>query len=101
MAPPTAPTSRRGKVSKNATTPIATGDLETCQTSQLCAIFCIKSPELEISAPSIKRRKFRCLRDRKVRRFRRLCMFELTSGCCFLSYATSLEFKTAQREHGT
>src|SRR5688572_11407736 len=100
MAPPTAPTSRRGKVSKNATTPIANGDLETYQTSQLCAIVCMKSPELEISARAISRRKCRGLRERRVRRFRGLGVFQLPSGCCFFSYATSLEFKTPQREHG-
>src|SRR5690349_23829883 len=79
MAPPTAPTKSRGKVSKKAMIPIATGDRETCQTNQLCATFCMKSPELETSAPSKRSRKFRCFRERRVRRFRRLrrrCMLE-------------------------
>src|SRR5262245_1798866 len=76
MAPPTAPTKSRGNVSKKAITPIATGERETCQTNQLCATFCMKSPELETSAPSKRSRKFRCLRERRVRRLRRRCMFE-------------------------
>src|SRR6185312_16860290 len=75
MAPQTAPTKSRGKVSKNAITPIATGERETCHTNQLCATFCMKSPELETSAPSRRSRKFRCLRERRVRRLRRRCMF--------------------------
>src|SRR5580765_7538699 len=84
MAPPTAPTNNRGNVSKKAMTPIATGEFETCHTSQLCATFCMKSPELEISAPSNSRRKFRCLRERSVRRSRRFGMFGLTKELVFL-----------------
>src|SRR5919106_97224 len=76
MAPPIAPTKSRGSVSKKATMPIATGDCEICQTSQLCATFCMKSPELEINAPCNKRRKLRCLSERRVRSCQSLCMFE-------------------------
>src|SRR5262245_61753301 len=65
MAPPTAPTNSRGSVSKKATTPIASGDRETCQTNQLWATFCMKSPELDTNEPSIKRRKLRCRSERR------------------------------------
>src|SRR6185503_6389411 len=88
MAPPTAPTKSRGKVSKNAITPIATGERETCHTNQLCATFCMKSPELETSAPSKRRRKFRCFRDRRVRKLRRRCMFERCYKRLFLRDCT-------------
>src|SRR5262245_57533201 len=47
-------------LSKKATTPIATGDRVSSHTNQLWAMFCMKSPELEMSAPSRRRRKFRC-----------------------------------------
>src|SRR6266705_5474818 len=47
-------------LSKKATTPIAKGDRVSSHTSQLWATFCMKSPELEMSATSKRRRKFRC-----------------------------------------
>src|ERR1044072_3598840 len=96
MGRPTAQTKSRGELSKNAIPPMATGDRETCQTNQLCATFCMKSPELETSAPSKRSRKFRCLRDRRVRRLRRRCMFERCYKRLFLrdciSFAKHLEF---------
>src|SRR5262245_24226685 len=65
MAPPNAPTNRRGMLSKNATTPIATGERVSSHTNQLWATFCMKSPELEIKAPSRSKRKLRCRRVRR------------------------------------
>ena len=77
MAPPNAPTNKRGMLSKNATTPMAKGERVSSHTNQLWATFCMKSPELEISAPSRSRRKLRCRRVRRGLMVQRFC----TSSC--------------------
>jgi hypothetical protein len=45
---------------------MATGERDTCHTNQLCAIFCMKSPELDTIAPIMSRRKFRWRSERSV-----------------------------------
>jgi len=66
IAPPIAPRKSRGILSKNPTIPSNKADLVNCQTSQLCATFCMKSPAFESNAPISKRRKLRWRNERSV-----------------------------------
>src|SRR5689334_12766895 len=66
IAPPIAPKKSRGMLSKNPTMPSNKADFVNCQTNQLCATFCMKSPAFESNAPINKSRKLRWRNERRV-----------------------------------
>src|ERR1051325_3476290 len=97
-------------LSKNPTMPSNKADFVNCQTSQLCATFCMKSPALESNAPINKSRKLRWRNERRVwKRTRRSissdgeqrCSLEIRKFSCQASDQASFGGSSTAQQSGS